>query len=657
VIASKARLALFVLALVPGTRLEADEPGTDSPPGSATVNVVAYHQAPGGKAGGSCKPVHITAEPSADGRARVGFFETRVGGTGNQWRSAGWMAAVTASILSDFDPRLSRVSIEYQGAIDGPSAGAVLTVGILAAARGDSVRADAAMTGAINPDGSIGPVSGIPHKIDGAAAAGMKLLLIPADKRYDVDENTGQRVDLVEYGQQQGVEVRRVFNVYEAYEQLTGAELERAAEAGVPRISPTVEKRMKQTILTWVNRYQHTLNSYQNLPGEAKESDEVDQLYSMGVQSLTQCHNLLSEGEVTAALWDCIVGTGYAYLAMELARCQDTYAKQGYQGVVARLRDNAWLAKDVQEMTQRLRDETPRTLDQLSVYLGACDAYLEGVSLQISAKARLAALPEEESPQAIALAADAAESQILAWLDMQLVGDYLDWQDAYAGTPIPQLTAWLQTGDYLFNAASANLAVFDSLVIEPQAAQQSLAPDRVRERLASKDKIYSIVRIAQSEILPNLETILGEGDAANYAYLAMNIYTHTRTAGLLAKYYALGAEVNEFGAVTRIGRERTLSEMLTYADDQSRRNIALLQDAGVSATVCAQIHAIATIKARRDVPQKLEALHEFWAADAHARILKLLSGLAARQESPAVALDPLEEAAASAKAGANGARK
>src|SRR5690606_30766542 len=71
------------------------------------VNVLTYSARGGGR--GQCSPVTVRADSSSDGTARVGFFESEVGGTGDQWRSAGWMAAVTAAMLTDFDPRAMRV--------------------------------------------------------------------------------------------------------------------------------------------------------------------------------------------------------------------------------------------------------------------------------------------------------------------------------------------------------------------------------------------------------------------------------------------------------------------------------------------------------------------------------------------------------------------
>ena len=246
----------IALLLSGGASLAADEPAA-AQPGEVIVHVVAKTTSADGTIGGSCRPVRVTANTSSDGRARVGFFESEVGGTGDQWRSSGWMAAVTSALLSDFDPRTTRVSFEYEGVVDGPSAGAVLTCGVLAAARGDKIRPDAAMTGTINPDGSIGPVGGIAHKIDGAASEGMKLLLIPAGIRFDKDAATGEMIDLLEYGEKKGIEVRNVFDIYEAYRLLTGAELPRPDPASTPRISLEVQKRTKRKIGDWMDRYKH----------------------------------------------------------------------------------------------------------------------------------------------------------------------------------------------------------------------------------------------------------------------------------------------------------------------------------------------------------------------------------------------------------------
>jgi len=614
---------------------------------TVTVNVLTFSSG-GGQTSGHCSPVRISAGGGEGTTVRVGFFESEVGGTGNQWRSSGWMAAVTAAMLSDFDPRTMRVSFEYEGRVDGPSAGGLLTCGVLAAVRGDTPRADVAMTGTINPDGSIGPVGGIAHKISGAAAKGMKTVLIPAGIRFDTGAD-GEQVDLVEHGQQLGVEVINVFDVYQAYEILTGAELPRPPSAHGPRVSLAAQRQIQSKINTWYKHYERSLSSFMELKETAALSQEVIDMYQQGVDAIKQSDQLIKEGEFTAALWDRIMGAAAGYLALETGRCRYTYATRGYRGLLTRLRDNAWLEKEVEKMAARMREETPQSLDQLSVYLIACDAFLEGVSLQRLGKAALENVPEEESPDALMLVGTAAENQILGWLDMKLAGDYLDMMAGYQGEPIPENVPWRQAGDYLRRAANANMAVFDSVILEPAAENLSVGIDNARLVLLLRDKPYAILWAAEKFVFPELQRYFGEGDALGYAYLSTSLYTHTRAAGLLAKYYSLGAEMNDSGFVVGLSRERTLAEWLTFAEDQTRRNIALLQQQGVDASPCAQMYEIARIKARRDVTERVEGLVEFWSADQHARVLRLVSGLAGRGTSEEPGPAALDAAAGPSK--------
>ena len=63
--------------------------------------------------------------------------------------------------------------------VDGQSAGAAITVALIAAIRRQSLNQSVYMTGTINSDRSIGPVGGIPEKALAAAENGSKCFLVP----------------------------------------------------------------------------------------------------------------------------------------------------------------------------------------------------------------------------------------------------------------------------------------------------------------------------------------------------------------------------------------------------------------------------------------------------------------------------------------------
>ncbi len=125
--------------------------------------------------------------------------------------------------------------------IGGPSAGAALTVATIAAINNWTLKPNVVMTGMINPDESIGPVGGIPFKLEAAAAKNATLFLIPEGQSVVTVRNTttGARdasiiseakeetVDVVEQGKKLNVEVKEVGTIQEAVLAFTGKELKR----------------------------------------------------------------------------------------------------------------------------------------------------------------------------------------------------------------------------------------------------------------------------------------------------------------------------------------------------------------------------------------------------------------------------------------------
>src|SRR4030066_273695 len=77
--------------------------------------------------------------------------------------------------------------------IGGPSAGGALTVATIAAINNWTLKPGVVMTGTINPDESIGPVGGIPFKLEAAAAKNTTLFLIPEGQSNVTVINTSTR--------------------------------------------------------------------------------------------------------------------------------------------------------------------------------------------------------------------------------------------------------------------------------------------------------------------------------------------------------------------------------------------------------------------------------------------------------------------------------
>ncbi|MCA9040331.1 MAG: hypothetical protein KDA65_08300, partial [Planctomycetaceae bacterium] len=290
-------LGSSVLCNLPGIRAD-EQPRLELR--EVSVNALSYRVGSDEKHYGHCFPVVVTVGGRPPGQVRIGFYESEVGGSGDQWEAAGWMASLIAAQLTDFDPATMQVAYDIPGRVNGPSAGALMTVGVLAAVRGDQVRSDAAMTGTINPDGMIGPVSGIPHKIEGAAATGMKLVLIPSTAEVELDKNKNEVVNLIQHGAKLGVEVKQVVDIYEAYALMTGVELPRPETSGHPTIDFKTDAVLASRIGQWTDLVNAAIEKYEATSDDT-HVEYSDELIAEAKDFLKTSTSLLKEGVVTVA--------------------------------------------------------------------------------------------------------------------------------------------------------------------------------------------------------------------------------------------------------------------------------------------------------------------------------------------------------------------
>jgi uncharacterized protein len=216
--------------------------------------------------------------------------------------------------------------------IGGPSAGAAMTVATMAALMEIQPRGDVVMTGMINPDGTIGPVGGIPDKLRAAAEGGAKIFLIPAGQRV-VTESRVQRttigiitvtrtvqssVDLVELGRKLGVDVVEVSNVADAFKYFTGMKIE----------TPEVQKvelpsDVKKAISSWVDMYLNNASSMNR-----KSMDLASKLSS---SQRSYINYLVSESEKYAKNASDLINRGFYYTAASAAFQSAFYSERAYE--------------------------------------------------------------------------------------------------------------------------------------------------------------------------------------------------------------------------------------------------------------------------------------------------------------------------------------
>ena len=271
---------------------------------------------------------YVTAEPNPKKRISVGIFESVAGGVGPMMSSAGWMAAVMASQILGIDLTNYRISYDIFGRVDGPSAGGLTTVGVMAAILGDHIKDDVTMTGTINPDGTIGPVGGIPQKIQGAVRAGKKTILIPYGSRYGYDYITEAMVDLVDLGHSLGANIIQVRDIYEAYEHLTGNQLSKpkVKEDIFPDIPKRVFDRTRDAARAWHVRHKETEAKYKLIPKDYKSQD-IGQAMKLAETLYNGSLNALLQGNISVAYSRAVMSfiIGYSgYLQADVIRTLST---------------------------------------------------------------------------------------------------------------------------------------------------------------------------------------------------------------------------------------------------------------------------------------------------------------------------------------------
>jgi predicted ATP-dependent protease len=176
-------------------------------------------------AGGQTGIIHyivlqIDKDPRQEGPT-VQFNEVNLGGgsiVSEDWKEGVKQAVAAATKAVGEDGREWVITIKnrsYSALTEGASASSAVAVGIVAAWRGDDVKSDIALTGKIMPNGQIEPVGALLVKVEAAARAKFKTILVP---RGQLDQADG---DLSQLATKWNIKVLEVATLEEAYQLMT----------------------------------------------------------------------------------------------------------------------------------------------------------------------------------------------------------------------------------------------------------------------------------------------------------------------------------------------------------------------------------------------------------------------------------------------------
>lgn len=126
-------------------------------------------------------------EAKEKGKGNIRFNETAGSmAKDSVFNAASVIRKITDKDIKDYD---IHVNVIGGGKIDGPSAGAAITICVISALLNKPVRQDVAMTGEISLRGKIKPVGGVFEKIYGARRKGIKLVTVPKENFKDAPKD------------------------------------------------------------------------------------------------------------------------------------------------------------------------------------------------------------------------------------------------------------------------------------------------------------------------------------------------------------------------------------------------------------------------------------------------------------------------------------
>lgn len=206
---------------------------------SVTVPVLWAGQDAEGQPTGGIEAAGVWTGADSTPGYSVDLADIEAQGAGSAWQAASGSAASVGAFFSSVDPTTLGIRFTITGPIDGPSGGAALTVGVVAATRHQQLRPDVTMTGTITPDGTVGRVSGIPAKLRAAAENGYKTVLLPQANMVD-RSNSDVPASMEEFGKTLGLTVTGIDDLSDAYQHMTGAALNASTTQPVAMSAPVV---------------------------------------------------------------------------------------------------------------------------------------------------------------------------------------------------------------------------------------------------------------------------------------------------------------------------------------------------------------------------------------------------------------------------------
>ena len=503
-----------------------------------------------------------------------------------------------------------------------------MTIATIAAFLGDQLNPDVTMTGTINPDFTLGPVGGIPQKLQGAAAAGMKTVLVPLGQRYDYDESTKQMVDLVARGTQLGLTVKEVASVYEAYPYFTGKQIPTgtAPASGTPALGSDSEQKLQECIQNDGASAEDMLKSFNALP--AAERTAGQSLATGAQTAVEQASSQMAQGSFGAAYGSVQQGLEDAFEAYLFAQAS---GMSDWQKLALWMKGNV-PTTPISQIETELVARSPQTVGEASCVMDAWGCVAQAQAAAQVANNDLDKISSNYSSltdsDLSSYMGDAVRYYAESMLGVQCAKDDLKLAGVAKGPAITAPDMVGQLAETYRRAGEANVAMLDSVVVPEDAQAWGVSEADAQNLLAAYDSNYFEAVQAANQI----QTLLNElpaGAARDYAVLGIAFDSFTSSSASIAENYDYIAQYDKNGNVTGFTFSTPLSNALDLAKTNTESGMIQLDSTGDGTVIPWTWYDMANFTRDSGQPaDKIAALYYYWNATAQARALLALSGQA-----------------------------
>lgn len=605
--------------------------GADAPVEAVAETTIPVLYAKGDGTGGvSSIAVRIT--PNDSDRLAVEVSEDEVGGVGQMLQAASWNAVMVATLLTGADLSAD-YRFELTGRVDGPSAGGITTAALLSLMNGHEILPDVAMTGTITPTGTIGPVGGIPSKMQGVIDDGrFTKVVVPLGSRNSVDAD-GRTVDVVRMGADAGIEVVEVGDISEAYRHLTGETLPGPVAASAPKVDQAGFAKLEAAAKRQLTSFAIAESEYGALSEIVREIGAP--AYDDAVSSAQSAERLLQQGLPGGALVEALGANLIMKAIAGTYSVIDGTVLQGEQVLVQRLNSAGSAQRVFVDYLDQLDTYRVKSVADAETLMTAYGNAFDAYALYDYARADIQSIADKydsyESLEDFIFDAltpliylEFSVGQIEAAAEVFEIGRDQEGPALDADADVQAVA------EFFRKAADANLEVFDSLVIAPTAEDLGMSEGAVRSLLGNRDLSVALAGSSQG-LLALVTDYLGDGNPnADYAAMGYGWINYARNASLLEKYATNGVVDWSDGSVVGVRSDALLSHTLEFSRSQLAGAVGALGEQDYVPVLITGTYEAATIAREGDYEEKFGAIQDYTGAFAMSRVLAYLGGFAAQ---------------------------